>query len=188
MFGRIYTTEDRMPSLEESGRKRLYDPSLAPCAELRRLNKELLRLFMKLVRDLCEPLPPDAPEQPHLDLVKEIEDTFVNMQHLVNVMRPAQAALDLKTILGRQTAARKEMTEKLNESIKKSWELIGDAATKLSEPSVELTEQSKETLDAAGNATNAQSNGKVNVREDGARPDMAEMLAKIAQVVQDPSL
>lgn len=158
------------------------------------MNKELLTLFMQLVKDLCQPLPPDAPEQPHSTLVQSIEDTFVNMQHLINVMRPAQAALDLKTILSRQTAARKEMTEKLNESVKRSWDLIGEAAGKLTEPSVELTEQTKEPLVGEANAANVQSNGKANDVENGpgdeddTPPRLSEVLAKISQVVQDPSL
>lgn len=194
MFGRVYSTEDRLPSLEEAGRKRLYDAAAPPCAELRRMNKELLTLFMQLVKDLCQPLPPDAPEQPHLALVQEIEDTFVNMQHLINVMRPAQAAMDLKTILDRQTVARKEMTEKLNESVKRSWELIGDAAEKLTEPSVDLAERTKAPFVDEADKADPASNGKSNILENGKEEDdempspLSQVLAKIAQVLQDPTL
>lgn len=184
-----------MPSLEESGRKRLYDPAAPPCAELRRLNKELLKLFIQLVEDLCEPLPPDAPEQPHISHVQAIEDTMVNMQHLINLMRPAQAALDLKTILNRQTTARREMTEKLKESVKKSWDLIGEAAARLTEPSSELSEQTKAVLAGEPERPNAKVNGATEGLENGQQDEnadkampMAQVLAKISEVVQDTSL
>lgn len=191
----MYTTEDRTPSLEESGRKRLYDADAPPCTELRRLNKDLLSLFTRLVKDLCEPLPPDVPEQPHIAHVQAIEDTMVNMQHLVNLMRPAQAALDLKTILNRQTAARREMTEKLKESVKKSWDLIGEAAAKLTEPSAELSEQTKALLAGASDTPNLKINGTAEEREHAENDEdedktvvMTQMLEKISQVTQDSSL
>lgn len=143
MFGTLYTTNDRQPTLEESGRKRLYDTNAPPLAEVRRLNKELLQLFRKHVVALCQPLQPDSPPQPHQELVQAIEDSLVNMHYLINQMRPVQAAMDIKTLLDRQTAARKDMADKLKDSVKQAWDLIGEAAEKLAEPSVELSEQTR---------------------------------------------
>lgn len=161
------------------------------------MNKSLLDLFMKLVNALCDPLPPETSVQPHQQIVQDIEDTFVNMQHLINVMRPAQAAMDLKTILDRQTMTRKEMTEKLKDSVRKAWDLIGDAAEKLSEPSVQLSEQATVPLDVRVNKHNVQdvaAHGPVTSpiqderdKEDH-QPSQAQQLLQITQIAQDPAL
>lgn len=198
MFGRIYTTDDTLPSLEEAGRKRLYDPSAPPCQELRRMNKSLLQLFVKLVKALCEPLPPDANAQPHQQIVQDIEDTFINMQYLINVMRPAQAAMDLKTILDRQTTARKDMTEKLKDSVRKAWDLVGDAAEKLSEPSLQLSEQAGVPVSVHSSTDNTKDTNMHEAStklfeeeeddDDEEEPSQAELLAQIAQITQDPAL
>lgn len=192
MFGRVYTTDDALPSLEESGRVRLYDADKRPCEELARLNKELLALFMKLVRSLCEPLPPDSPPQPHKEIIQAVEDTFVNMQHLINVMRPAQAAMDLKTLLDRQTATRKDMAEKLNDSVKRAWDLIGDAAEKLSQPSVQLSKESMAPLSVASresdDAKQAALKGKAAEEDAALQRDFSQVLDVIGGIVEDATL
>lgn len=158
------------------------------------MNKSLLQLFVKLVGALCEPLPPDADTQPHQQIVQDIEDTFVNMQHLINVMRPAQAAMDLKTILDRQTTTRKDMTEKLRDSVRKAWDLIGEAAEKLSEPSVQLSEQAKvpvsvhSSRDSAKDTVMYEANTIPVGEEEEPEPSQAELLAQITQIMQDPAL
>ncbi|PXF41730.1 Mediator of RNA polymerase II transcription subunit 7 [Gracilariopsis chorda] len=140
MFGRVYTTDDVLPTLEHAGRKRLYDPAGSPCSELRTLNNSLLELFLNLVDQLCDPLTHESPSDPHKQIIDRIEDTFINMQHLINTMRPAQAAMDLKALLDNQTASRKQITDNLKDSVKTAWDLIADAADKLSQPSYQLSE------------------------------------------------
>ncbi|CAN8076492.1 unnamed protein product [Agarophyton chilense] len=139
MFGRVYSTEHIVPSLEHAGRKRLYDPSAPPCHELRSMNSSLLQLFLKLVEQLCHPIAHESPVQPHQHIIQQIEDTFVNMQHLINVMRPAQAAMDLKTLLDNQTRSRKQTTDNLHKSVKKAWDLIAEAADEVTQPSYQLS-------------------------------------------------
>eukprot|EP00177_Eucheuma_denticulatum_P005206 GFKZ01009485.1.p1 GENE.GFKZ01009485.1~~GFKZ01009485.1.p1 ORF type:complete len:237 (+),score=38.21 GFKZ01009485.1:151-861(+) len=193
MFGCDYTTEDTLPSIEDAGRKRLYNPTAPPCQELRRMNKELLDLFMQLVKALCHPLPPDAPPDAHQDMVRAIEDTFINMQHLINVMRPAQAAMDLKTMLDRQTSTRKEMTEKLKDSVKRAWDLIGEAAEKLSEPSVQLSEQARvpsgaPPLDPAKHEFGEGATSKFPEELEDLPRSPSQMMIQIAQIAEDPTL
>lgn len=184
MFGRLYTTEDVLPSLEEAGRKRVYDPSANPCTELHRMNKELLQLFMKLMDGLCSALSPEENEHPHQQLIQEIEDTFVNMQHVINVMRPTQAAMDLKVLLDKQTSVRKETTEKLNESVEKAWASIRDASEKLSEPAQELSKEAQDPMKVEiGTKEKEKKNGDKEEKK-----SLETILAEIEQVVADPTL
>lgn len=139
MFGREYSSSDVEPTLEEAGRRQLYDPSESPTSELCKLNKRLLQLFLRLVQLLCSP-PPQPPEPaPHEKVVQDIEDVFINMQYLINLMRPAQAAIDLKDLLDKQTNSRQAMSSKLRDSISKAWHLVSDAADDLLKPSVQLS-------------------------------------------------
>lgn len=186
MFGGEYSVEDNLPTLEEAGRKSLYDSSAPPCQELKRLNKQLLEQFLQLVSNLCEPLPPDAPEDPHKDTIVAIEDIFVNMQHLINTMRPAQAAIDLKILLDRQTESRKHMVEQLKDSVNKAWELIGEAAGKLSEGSVDVSDEAKGTDEDAMRETDDNSQA---MAENGASGEMkGDIMDQIANIVADTSL
>ncbi|KAI0566387.1 Mediator complex subunit Med7 [Gracilaria domingensis] len=139
MFGRLCSTEHILPSLEQAGRKRLYDAAAPPCHELRKLNASLLQLFLKLVDQLCHPITQESPVQPHKEIIEHIEHTFVNMQHLINTMRPAQAAIDLKTLLDNQTASRKRTADNLKDSVKKAWDLIAEAADEVTQPSYQLS-------------------------------------------------
>ena len=181
MFGREYTTDDTLPTLEASGRKRLYDPEVSPCRELSRLNKLLLSSFLDLVNRLCEPLPADSSDNPHLDVISNIEDIFVNMQHLINTMRPMQAASDIRSLLDRQTKQRKETTESLQEAHRKAWELIKQAARRLDEPSVNVNDSdvimSTEPL-----------NDPPSVKVKNANIPDGDALLRIANIVNDPSL
>lgn len=158
------------------------------------MNQDLLRLFIKLVNELCDPLPLDSSDNPHKQLIDEIEDTFVNMQHLINVMRPTQAAMDLKTLLDRQTDARKDMAEKLKDSVRKAWELIGDAADKLSEPSVQLSDHARVPLDPPVAAPDPmlcpppQTVANTDMPSFYEERPITQILADIDQIVLDPSI
>ena len=160
------------------------------------MNRDLLDHFLSLVKELCQPMTADSGEKPR-EIIATIEDTFVNMQHLVNVMRPAQAAMDLKTLLDRQTKARQEMSEKLKDSVRKAWELIGEAATKLSEPSVELSEEAQVSVEELEKADlETQETEREHTPEKKTTPQheqsdersMDTVLAEIAQIVNDPTL
>lgn len=140
MFGRVYSTEDVQPTLEEAGRQQLFDSSKPPIAELRRLNNHLLHLFTQLINALCSAAALSADQQtgPHDDLVRQIGDVFINMQYLINMLRPTQAAHDLRILLDRQTAARRTMAERLRAAVSKSWDLVADAADRLAEPPTDI--------------------------------------------------
>jgi len=60
MFGTSYSTEEKLPSLEEAGRKVLYDAGKKRTEELKRLNKLLLQTFLSLVQTLCTEPDPEA--------------------------------------------------------------------------------------------------------------------------------
>lgn len=156
MFGREYASDDIEPTLEQVGRKQLYDASRSPTDELRRLNKVLLQLFLRLVQFLC--IPPAAAAAggreatwsetaPHEKLLRDIEDVFVNMQYLINSMRPSQAAIDLKELLDKQTESRKALSLRLQDVISQAWKLVSDAANELSKPSVEMSPDCLATLE-----------------------------------------
>lgn len=127
MFGRVYSTTDRLPTLTEAGRVCLYDEALPPTEELRRLNSRLLALFYSLLATLATPAAPHAP------VVARIEDVLINMHHLLNTLRPAQAAVDLASILREQEKKRKETTAQLAEASKQAAKDIATAA-KLLDP------------------------------------------------------
>lgn len=123
MFGRTYSTADRMPSLQESGRVCLYDESAPVCDELQRLNRMLMKLFHALLMTLC------TPNSSHENVIARIEDVFINMQHLLNTLRPAQAVKDLVTLLDRQTKTREETTKALRDAVTCAEKAIAEAAT-----------------------------------------------------------
>lgn len=148
MFGREYVSDDVEPTLEQVGRRRLYDPSQSPTNELRKLNKILLQLFLRLIQSLCTP-PPQPPENgPHEKLLRDIEDVFVNMQYLINSMRPSQAAIDLKLLLDKQTKARKALSSRLRDVVSQAGKLVSDAASDLSKPSVQMSPACLAALDS----------------------------------------
>lgn len=200
MFGREYSTEDTQPSLEQSGRNRLYDPAKPTTQQLRLLNSHLLQTFLKLVRQLCEA--PSQTDSPHEVIANEIEDLFVNMQFLINLMRPTQAAMDLKALLDSQTDARKSMTTKLRQAVNRSWDLVSEAAGGLSTPSVQLSAEALAPLDeikAAANPTTTSADEARTERPPAQSDQLAlfastppavthDMLSQLAQIVADPSL
>jgi MED7 protein len=136
MFGRVYATTDRLPTLSEANRVCLYDEALPPTAELRRLNARLLGLFYALLATLA------TPSAPHAPVVARIEDVLINMHHLLNTLRPAQAAADLRGILAEQEAKRRKAAAALAEASKLAEEEISDVARLLrTEPGKESAEE-----------------------------------------------
>lgn len=197
MFGREYTSEDVTPSLEQVGRRVVYDPSKPPTAELRRLNAHLLQLFMRLVRSLCNAPPLQTDTMPNDELVREIEDVFINMQYLVNQMRPTQAAMDVKALLDAQTAARKAMSKRLRDSMSKAWELVSEAAGDLSRPSAQLSEACMAPLSAGVDEKEEEGMQSCKANDEAKRedtdvaciePPSEHMLADLARIMSDPSL
>jgi mediator of RNA polymerase II transcription subunit 7 len=135
MFGRMYATTDRLPSLQECGRVRLYDdsPNVRASSELRRLNKLLLSLFRTLLVTLSTPTPasPHGSPPQHAVLVANIENVFINMHHLLNTLRPAQAVRDLRLLLEHQTEGRRAAARKLKEAMHVADDAIVDATAAL---------------------------------------------------------
>lgn len=151
IFGREYRLDDDPATMAAANAARLRGPNVPkppqlfdslkpPTVELRRLNTQLIELFLQLVDMLCTAPTVPADHGPHEALTKRIETVFTNMQQLINLMRPAQAAMDLKALLDRQTSTRKGMTVKLKEAHSKAWDLVSDAADNLSTPSVQLSD------------------------------------------------
>lgn len=147
--------DDTPPTLEQANKRRLYDPSKSPTEELRRLNTHLLDLFVRLVNTLCTAPTMPAEQGPHDALITRIEEVFFNMQHLINLMRPVQAAMDLKALLDRQTTSRKQMTVKLNEAYSRAWSLVSEAAENLSRPSVQLSDTCLAPMHVLANPKNS---------------------------------
>jgi hypothetical protein len=125
MFGRTYSTSDRQPSLPESGRACLYDETMPVSEELRRLNRILLTLFSSLVVSLSTAAGESG------DIVGRIEDVFLNMRHLLNLMRPAQATRDIRRLLNRQAASRRRVVRALSQATERAEDAIADAAADL---------------------------------------------------------
>jgi hypothetical protein len=132
MFGRVYATSDRLPSLQECGRARLYDdaPGVRTSTELRRLNTLVLGLFRDLLGALSTPAVTGAPP-PHCALISRIEDVFINMHHLLNTLRPVQAARDLRMLVERQTQGRLAATRALLDSANAADDAIASASDAL---------------------------------------------------------
>lgn len=126
MFGRVYAVSDRLPSLQEAGRVCLYDPSAPPPAELRRLSKILIALFSALVSNLSGHATDPA------RLVARIEDVFVNMQHLLNTLRPGQACHDIRELLERQREQRSAASQALEDAHAVAMRSIQNASESLS--------------------------------------------------------
>lgn len=126
MFGRVYTTTDKLPTLQESGRPILYSDEESPTSELLRLNNRLLSLFHILLATLS------SAGAPHENVVARIEDVLINMQHLLNTLRPAQAARDLRALLDSQAATRLKTAAALREAAALAEAGIGDLAEVLS--------------------------------------------------------
>lgn len=214
MFGREYVSDDVEPTLEQVGRRRLYDPSQSTTDELRRLNKILLQLFLRLVQSLCTP-PPQPPETaPHEKLLRDIEDVFVNMQYLINSMRPSQAAIDLKVLLDKQTKSRKALSSRLRDVVSQAQKLVTDAANDLSKPSVQMSSACLATLDALpttsdspqdhlANSSHSQETSSAiadtfddensDIDDPDAfvsrvKPSQDQLLLQIAQIVSNPNL
>lgn len=127
MFGRTYLTSDPAPDLSASSRPTLYSPTDAPTASLRTLNAALISLFAALLGAL-------ASAAAHAPLVARLEDALINMHHILNTLRPAQAARDLRVLLAAQAAARAEMSTSLASAVATATADIAAAAAVLAAP------------------------------------------------------
>jgi len=123
MFGSTYTTEDRLPSLEEAGREVLYDPEKRRTDEIKRLNAELIKLFLSLIDSVCESAKPEQIQAK----VDSIEGVLVNMHHLINTFRQDHARIEVFNMIYRQTELREEATKRLRKGYKQAVKLINTA-------------------------------------------------------------
>uniref|UniRef100_A0A7S3E8B0 Mediator of RNA polymerase II transcription subunit 7 n=2 Tax=Rhodosorus marinus TaxID=101924 RepID=A0A7S3E8B0_9RHOD len=177
MFGDVYTTEDKLPSLEESGRKVLYDPKekyALPTnlqrsgwertnqdysnrflhrrtVELRKLNKMLLNKFLKLVQSLCS----NPNTEAYRTEVEEIENVLINMHHLANTLRTDQAHQTVKRQIERQTELRSKALSDLDKAFDEARGVLRSARNMLQESSdmsIDAQNLDKEVLDALSKA------------------------------------
>mmetsp|Transcript_4848 Transcript_4848/g.14618 ORF Transcript_4848/g.14618 Transcript_4848/m.14618 type:complete len:233 (+) Transcript_4848:85-783(+) len=127
MFGTSYSTEEKLPSLEEAGRKVLYDAGKKRTEELKRLNKLLLQTFLSLVQTLCTEPDPEA----YRAKVDEIEEILMNMHHLINTLRPDQAHQNILRLLEKLATLRREATSTLQQSLEASQKVLDNARVML---------------------------------------------------------
>jgi len=115
MFGRMYTTEDFLPSLESEGRIQLYSKErIDHIAELKRLMRLLLSKFLALLDSLV-----NQPEQQG-QKIEEIELIFINLHHLINSFRPHQARQTLISQLEDQISKRKEFISSIDQILEET--------------------------------------------------------------------
>jgi len=119
MFGKVYFTDGRFPSLEEEGRVQLYPKeSTDHIYELKKLNQSLVSKFLELINFLIH-----NPEE-YKTKVEEIELMMVNMHHLVNLYRPNQARQTLISMMDDQIARRQSTVDTLDESVRDVKEIL----------------------------------------------------------------
>lgn len=162
MFGRVYTTTDKLPTLQESGRPILYSEDEPPTAELLRLNDRLLSLFHILLVTLS------SAGAPHENVVARIEDVLINMQHLLNTLRPAQAARDLRCLLDSQAAARLDTARTLGDTAKTAEESVGEVSEMLAKSAAGAQ---KEDEAAAANVRAALAVAEAHLKRDKERAE-----------------
>lgn len=109
MFGSVYSVDDEAVSLSGAGRPTLYSSNESPCDALRKLNRRLLALFTGLLRSLTDVDSADTDR-----IVTAIEHVFVNMQHIINLLRPAQARAGVVSLLNVQARDRSAAAQELN--------------------------------------------------------------------------
>ncbi|KAJ8906238.1 hypothetical protein NDN08_002732 [Rhodosorus marinus] len=151
MFGDVYTTEDKLPNLEESGRKVLYDPNEKRTVELRKLNKMLLNKFLRLVQSLCS----DPNTEAYRTEVEDIENLLINMHHLANTLRTDQAHQNVKRQIEKQTELRSKALADLDKAFDQARGVLRSARNMLqesSEMSIDAQNLDKEVLDALSKA------------------------------------
>ena len=134
MFGRVYSVHDEPPSLSAAGRTQLYSPSTPPCTALRQLNARLLSLFTTLLRTLVDSTSASEASSDVAALTAAVEETFINMHHVINTLRPAQARRDIAALLHRQTAARIAAAAEITAACTETRQRIATARTELSRP------------------------------------------------------
>eukprot|EP00189_Rhodosorus_marinus_P012108 CAMPEP_0184745350 /NCGR_PEP_ID=MMETSP0315-20130426/7997_1 /TAXON_ID=101924 /ORGANISM="Rhodosorus marinus, Strain UTEX LB 2760" /LENGTH=240 /DNA_ID=CAMNT_0027217435 /DNA_START=174 /DNA_END=896 /DNA_ORIENTATION=- len=151
MFGDVYTTEDKIPDLEESGRKVLFDPKEKRTVELRKLNRMLLNKFLRLVQSLCS----DPNTEAYRTEVEDIENLLINMHYLANSLRTDQAHQNVKRQIEKQTELRSKALNDLDRAFNRTREVLRSARNVLresSDMSLDAQNLDMEVLDALSKA------------------------------------
>jgi len=131
-FGMEWSTSFFIPSLESSGRQKLYDEqkeggglrdpkdpnSFSKCACLQKLNNELVSEFIDIVDGLASRSPTETVKTK----IDHLETLLINMHHLINLLRVDQAYVDARglvsleakkyQILGENLTKQREHAEK----------------------------------------------------------------------------
>lgn len=108
LFGTVYSVSDAAPTLSSAGRPELFNSTESPCTALRALNRRLLALFVALLKSLTDMESNDSER-----IVSAIEHVFVNMQYVINLLRPAQARRDIVALLQKQARDRTNAAKQL---------------------------------------------------------------------------
>ena len=135
-YGSLWSFEDKLPSLEDLGWKKLYesvddqDTSRAKIHELHKLTDSLLLCFLELIGIMSI-----DPQQFHVK-IEDLKLILININHILNTYRPHQSRESLIMLL-RQNIEQKrsEITEidKTCDSIRQRIEAIMDQDTGQSE-------------------------------------------------------
>lgn len=135
-YGSLWSFEDKLPSLEDLGWKKLYesvddqDASRAKIHELHKLTDSLLLCFLELIGIMSI-----EPQQFHVK-IEDLKLILININHILNTYRPHQSRESLIMLL-RQNIEQKrsEITEidKTCDSIRQRIEAIMDQDTGQSE-------------------------------------------------------
>ena len=135
-YGSLWSFEDKLPSLEDLGWKKLYesvddqDTSRAKIHELHKLTDSLLLCFLELIGIMSI-----EPQQFHVK-IEDLKLILININHILNTYRPHQSRESLIMLL-RQNIEQKrsEITEidKTCDCIRQRIEAIMDQDTGQSE-------------------------------------------------------
>lgn len=135
-YGSLWSFEDKLPSLEDLGWKKLYesvddqDTSRAKIHELHKLTDSLLLCFLELIGIMSI-----EPQQFHVK-IEDLKLILININHILNTYRPHQSRESLIMLL-RQNIEQKrsEITEidKTCDSIRQRIKAIMDQDTGQSE-------------------------------------------------------
>eukprot|EP00245_Coleochaete_scutata_P014393 TRINITY_DN6114_c0_g2_i1.p1 TRINITY_DN6114_c0_g2~~TRINITY_DN6114_c0_g2_i1.p1 ORF type:complete len:194 (+),score=51.23 TRINITY_DN6114_c0_g2_i1:126-707(+) len=127
MYGQSYTTEDKLPSLEEQGVHQLYpkDANIDFKGELSKLNQELHFTVLELVDILIE-----RPSQ-YARRVEDIAVIMKNIHHLLNAIRPHQARAALIHRLEMQLKKRQDAVANVKQKREEAQAMLREAELEL---------------------------------------------------------
>uniref|UniRef100_A0A915E3I5 Mediator of RNA polymerase II transcription subunit 7 n=1 Tax=Ditylenchus dipsaci TaxID=166011 RepID=A0A915E3I5_9BILA len=111
-----------LPSLEEQGIAKAYSEAVDWRCELKRLVRDVLSHFLQLLECLIH----QPSHSACLELVDSIRVLFINIHHLINQQRPAQARTMLRDTVANKLQETKDLILKFRERIESGSCLLKD--------------------------------------------------------------